>query len=123
MPGFYISDTGDMMRTYICPVDEEEKDLEKIMIRTDYYKAIEEGYLEEMAAVLSEGELELFHYSGSFMIYLQAIRFLDDYLRHDQYYPVKYTEHNLDRAKNQLTLLERYIQMENKFYSKRVNFR
>jgi Ser/Thr protein kinase RdoA (MazF antagonist) len=24
MPGYFISDIGDMMRTYLCPVSEEE---------------------------------------------------------------------------------------------------
>jgi Ser/Thr protein kinase RdoA (MazF antagonist) len=30
MPGYFISDVGDMMRTYLSPVSEEEKDLTKI---------------------------------------------------------------------------------------------
>jgi Ser/Thr protein kinase RdoA (MazF antagonist) len=112
MPGLYISDTGDMMRTYLCAVNEEEKDLEKIIVRSNYYSAIREGYLEEMTGVLSEEELNLFFFSGSYMIYLQAVRFLDDYLRYDKYYPVQYEDHNLARAANQLTLLEKYLEME-----------
>ncbi len=33
MPGYFISDVGDMMRTYLSPANEEEKDLNKIIIR------------------------------------------------------------------------------------------
>jgi Ser/Thr protein kinase RdoA (MazF antagonist) len=33
MPGYYLSDVGDMMRTYLSPANEEEKDLDKIIIR------------------------------------------------------------------------------------------
>ena len=40
MPGYFISDVGDMMRTYLSPVSEEEKDFSKIEIREDFYKAI-----------------------------------------------------------------------------------
>ena len=30
MPGYFISDVGDMIRTYLSPVSEEEKDFSKI---------------------------------------------------------------------------------------------
>src|SRR5687767_2997629 len=40
MPGYFISDFGDMMRTYLSPVSEEEKDLSQIEIREEYFKAI-----------------------------------------------------------------------------------
>src|SRR6186713_1659685 len=48
MPGYFISDVGDMLRTYLSPVSEEETDFSKIEIRDDYFKAIAEGYLQEM---------------------------------------------------------------------------
>ncbi|HMR84942.1 MAG TPA: aminoglycoside phosphotransferase family protein, partial [Niabella sp.] len=44
MPGYFISDVGDMMRTYLCPVSEEEKDFSKIEVRDDFYFAIVNGY-------------------------------------------------------------------------------
>ena len=33
MPGYFISDVGDMLRTYLSPVSEEEVDFSKIEIR------------------------------------------------------------------------------------------
>ncbi len=107
MPGYFISDVGDMLRTYLSPANEEEKDLSKIEIRKDYLDAITKGYLEEMGDELTEKEKQAFVYAGKFMIYMQAIRFLTDYLNNDEYYGEKYAGHNLVRAKNQLTLLER----------------
>lgn len=107
MPGYFISDVGDMMRTYLSPVSEEEKDFNKIEIRDDFYKAIVKGYLEEMGAVLTETEKQYFFYSGLYMIYMQALRFLTDYLNNDRYYGAKYEGHNFVRAGNQLTLLQR----------------
>ena len=77
MPGYFISDLGDMMRTYLSPVSEEEKDLSKIEIREEYFKAIVQGYLSEMANELSTKEKEHLVYAGKFMTYMQALRFFD----------------------------------------------
>ena len=107
MPGYFISDVGDMMRTYLCPVNEEEKDFSKINIRKEFYEAIVNGYLSEMGAGLTDIEKQYFHYAGEFMIYMQAIRFLTDHLNDDSYYGAKYEGHNFVRAGNQITLLQR----------------
>jgi Ser/Thr protein kinase RdoA (MazF antagonist) len=109
MPGYFISDVGDMMRTYLSPVSEEEKDFGKIEIRDEFYKAIVKGYLEEMEDELTETEKKYFFYSGIFIIYTQALRFLTDHLNNDIYYGAKYPDHNFVRAENQLTLLEKLM--------------
>lgn len=112
MPGYFISDVGDMMRTYLSPVSEEEKDFNNIVIRKDYYKAIVEGYISEMKDELTETEKEYFFYSGKFSIYMQAIRFLTDYLNDDKYYGAAYPGQNLIRAFNQIVLLKKYMEAE-----------
>jgi Ser/Thr protein kinase RdoA (MazF antagonist) len=114
MPGYFISDVGDMMRTYLSPVSEEEKDFTKIHIREEYFEAILNGYLQEMASELSHEEIRHFVYAGKFMIYMQAIRFLTDYLNNDKYYGASYEGHNYIRTQNQVTLLERLLENENK---------
>ena len=108
MPGFFISDVGDMMRTYLSPVSEEEKDLSLVTVRKEFYEAIKEGYLSEMGDVLNDFEREYFNYAGRFMIYMQALRFLTDHLNNDAYYGAKYEDHNFVRASNQAVLLQRY---------------
>lgn len=108
MPGYFFSDAGDMMRTYLSPANEEETDFSKIEIRTDFFKAIYKGYFSEMGQSLTATEKELFIYSGEFIIYMQAIRFLADYLNNDIYYGARYPEHNFNRAMNQITLLKQY---------------
>ena len=108
MPGYFISDVGDMLRTYLSPVSEEEKDLDAIEIRESYFQAIEEGYMDEISGELTTPEKQAFVYAGAFMIYMQALRFLTDYLNDDIYYGRKYEDHNYVRALNQATLLRRY---------------
>ncbi|MCW3089978.1 MAG: aminoglycoside phosphotransferase [Ferruginibacter sp.] len=112
MPGYFISDVGDMMRTYLSPVSEEERDVEKIVIRENIYHAIVQGYYNEMKDELTETEKKYFFYAAKFMIYMQAIRFLTDHLNDDIYYGAKYEGHNLVRATNQAVLLQRLVQKE-----------
>ena len=116
MPGYFTSDVGDMMRTYLSPVSEEEADLSMIFIRKEFYQAIVEGYIEEMKDELRESEKEHFALAGKFMIYMQAIRFLTDHLNKDIYYGAKYEGHNLVRASNQIELLKRLLDFERRLF-------
>ncbi|TZF84056.1 aminoglycoside phosphotransferase family protein [Pedobacter sp. BS3] len=123
MPGYFISDLGDMMRTYLSPANEEEKDFSKISVRVEFFKAIIEGYYTQLAHSLTAEEKDLFVYAGKFIIYMQAIRFLTDYLNNDIYYGEAYPGHNLVRAQNQFVLLNKYIEAELQFQEIVLGFR
>lgn len=105
MPGKFISDLGDMMRTYLCAYSENETDLNKIKIRLPYFEALIKGYLSEIKTHLTKTEKELILFSGRYMTYMQALRFLSDFLNNNIYYTTNYPTQNLDRAKNQFKLL------------------
>ncbi|MBY0244568.1 MAG: aminoglycoside phosphotransferase family protein, partial [Sphingobacteriaceae bacterium] len=113
MPGKFISDLGDMMRTYLCEFSENEADLNKITIRLPYFEAMIKGYLSEMKDSLTAIEKEQILFSGKYIIYMQALRFLSDYLNGSIYYPIHYPQQNLDRAKNQFKLLNELIANKN----------
>ncbi len=119
MPGYFFSDVGDMMRTYLSPAGEEERDPDKIEVRDNYFNAIAEGYLSEMQEELSDAEIHAFYFSGQVMIYMQALRFLTDYLNGDIYYTVKDALHNFFRAANQLQLLKLYSEKK-QLYENRI---
>ncbi len=108
MPGYFISDVGDMCRTYLCKVSEEEKQLDLVTIDPIRWDALKNGYLSKMETHLSTFELAHFSYSGQFMIYMQALRFLTDHLNMDSYYGAKYEGQNYIRALNQIELLKRF---------------
>ena len=108
MPGFYISDIGDMCRTYLCPVTEEEANLNLVTINKVNFEALKNGYLSVMESELSNFEMDHFHFAGQFMIYMQALRFLTDHLNNDVYYGAKKEGQNYVRALNQIRLLEMY---------------
>lgn len=115
MPGYFISDVGDMLRTYLSPANEEEKDFSKIEVRDDFFRGIVQGYLAHMGDELTGEERELMLYSGMFLIYMQAIRFIADYCLDDIYYGAQYEEQNLVRAGNQMRLLARLTEKEDVF--------
>lgn len=117
MPGYFISDFGDMMRTYLSPANEEEKDYSKVKARASFFKAIVSGYLSEMKDELSPDEIHHLVYAGQFMVYMQAIRFLADYLNNDIYYGAKYEKQNYVRTGNQLALLDHITEQEGIFFN------
>jgi hypothetical protein len=111
MPGYFISDVGDMCRTYLCPVNEACQDLNLIKVLPERWTAIQEGYLKAMGEFLSNFEKDHFAFSGQCIIYMQALRFLTDYLQLDQYYRVERPSQNLDRTLNQIQLLIEFNQL------------
>jgi Ser/Thr protein kinase RdoA (MazF antagonist) len=106
MPGYFFYDLGDMVRSMVCDSPEDELDASKVVFRNDFYKAIKNGYLQAGEKMLNEHEKQLIPFAGSYMLFMQALRFLTDFLKGNVYYPVKYPEHNLVRARNQFLLLE-----------------
>ena len=106
MPGYFFSDLGDMIRSMACNEDENFRDIDQLHLRPEYYDAIVSGYLEVMEPYLTASEKEHIHYAGILMIYMQALRFLSDYLNGDVYYRTEYEGQNLDRTANQLKLLQ-----------------
>jgi len=107
MPGKYFSDIGDMVRTMACTEEENSVAWELIDVKPDYYKAIISGYTEGMGEDFTPAEKQHIHQPGLLLTYMQCIRFVTDFLNNDIYYKTTYPEQNLNRALNQLILLEK----------------
>jgi Ser/Thr protein kinase RdoA (MazF antagonist) len=107
MPGYIISDMGDMVRTMVCGTNEEELIGGDAAFRPEYFEALIQGYSETAGESLTAAERDSLAYSGLILIYMQAIRFLTDYLAGDIYYSVTHDRHNLTRATGQLLWLKR----------------
>jgi hypothetical protein len=106
MPGIIHYDFGDAIRTICNPAAEDEKDLLKVKFNVEYYRAYEKGFLEKTKDSLSPLSLKYLPLAAKTMIFIMGLRFLTDYLNNDTYYKTNYSEHNLDRAKNQFKLIE-----------------
>ncbi|QES87716.1 phosphotransferase enzyme family protein [Rhizosphaericola mali] len=105
-PGLFFSDLGDMIRSMVPNISENEIHIENMEIREDFLLAIKDGYLDAMGKALTKAELAFLDKSGPIIIYMQALRFLTDFLNGDIYYRTNYEMQNRDRAKNQFHLLQ-----------------
>ncbi|MGK6344157.1 phosphotransferase enzyme family protein [Chryseobacterium sp. DT-3] len=100
-----LYDFGDMARSYTNTLDEDNGNADH-NFNPHIYRTVKDGFLLYLKDKLTFEELENLDYAAQTVIYIQAIRFLTDYLNGNKYYSTKYAEHNLDRTKNQLELLK-----------------
>jgi Ser/Thr protein kinase RdoA (MazF antagonist) len=106
MPSFVFSDFGDFMRTAGNTGREDDEDLEEIGINMEIFKMFTKGYLEAAGKFLTTMEVENLAFGARLMTYMQAVRFLTDYLDGSVYFKISYPEHNLVRVKAQMKLLQ-----------------
>ena len=106
MPGYVAYDFGDAIRTIINSAAEDERDTDNIKLNIPLFKAYAEGYMSEALEFLTEKEIESLLHAVFLFPYMQAVRFLTDYLNGDTYYKTNYPTHNLVRTKAQLKLVQ-----------------
>lgn len=106
-----------MIRSMAGNRDENSREEESIKIRRDFYDAILSGYTAVLGQQLTASEKKSLHSAGLLMIYMQALRFLSDYLNGDIYYRTEYPEQNLVRARNQFSLLKALEEFLHKNYA------
>lgn len=112
MPGSMLYDFGDAIRFGASTAAEDEKDLSKVNVDKDMYKAFTKGFCNAVKQTITKREAELLPYGAYLMTIECGMRFLTDYLKGDEYFSIAYPEHNLVRARTQLKLavqLEEYI--------------
>ena len=106
MPGSGLYDYGDGVRSAASNALEDEKDLTKVYLNETLFEAYTDGYLSELAPYMDDEEVKLMGASIRLLAIELGIRFLDDYINGDKYFKCNYETHNLDRARNQLKLVE-----------------
>ncbi len=105
MPSFVFSDYGDFLRSAANKGREDDPDLDNVEFDMDIYRNFTQGYIDSASSFLTPLEIELLPHAPARFAYMQAIRFLSDYLNGDTYYKIDYPEHNLVRARAQFRLL------------------
>ncbi len=112
MSGSCLYDFGDMVRTAARTMDEDERDLARIMLKIEFFEALTRGYLETARSFLTPVEIGNMVTSGKVITFTIGIRFLADYLMGDVYFKIHRPGHNLDRARVQFKLLESIEEQE-----------
>ncbi len=105
MPGYVAYDFGDAIRTIINSAAEDEADVSKIVLNIPLFQSFTAGYLSEAKEFLTDAEVDSLIPAVHLLPYMQAVRFLTDYINGDTYYKIAYPEHNLVRTKAQLKLV------------------
>ncbi len=104
MPGSLLYDFGDAIRYGASTAAEDEKDLDKVSVDLKLFEGFLKGFISPIKNSVTKFETELLAFSSKLLTFELAMRFLDDYLSGDTYFKIKYPEHNLIRAKNQLKI-------------------
>lgn len=111
MPGSVLYDFGDLVRTTLNQSAEDASE-ESVECRLDLFQELAKGYLKAAGDTLTPVEVKHLVFSAKLITLELAIRFLTDYLDGDCYFHVTRASQNLERARNQLKLVELLIAEE-----------
>jgi len=109
MPHTWLADWGDMVRSLVNVAGEKERDLSKVQVDVDVYRAVARGFL-SAAREVTPAEVGLMAAAPQIIALELGLRFLVDYLRGDSYFklgPADPIDLNRTRAMAQLTLFRR----------------
>ena len=112
MPGLSLYDFGDMVRTATSPAEEDEQDLSQVTMRMPIFDQLVRGFAQETHGFLTPVEKKHLAFSGKLITLEQMIRFLGDHLAGDTYYKIHRENHNLDRCRTQMALVQSILAQE-----------
>lgn len=109
MPHTWLADWGDMVRSLVNVAGEKERDLSRVEVDMDVYRAVARGFL-STAREVTPAEVGLMADAPQVIALELGLRFLLDYLRGDSYFklgPADPPDLNRVRALCQLSLFRR----------------
>jgi Ser/Thr protein kinase RdoA (MazF antagonist) len=109
MPHTWLADWGDMVRSLVNVAGEKERDLSRVQVDMDIYRAVARGFL-SAAREVTPAEVALMADAVQIIALELGLRFLTDYLRGDSYFkvgPADPPDLNRVRAMAQLSLFRR----------------
>ncbi|MDH3519286.1 MAG: aminoglycoside phosphotransferase family protein [Myxococcales bacterium] len=109
MEGTLLCDFGDLVRSAAGPAPEDEPDLSRVRFDLALFRALARGYRAGVGSLLTPTERRLLAIAGPALTLENAARFLTDHLRGDVYFRIHRPEHNLDRCRAQLRLLDHML--------------
>jgi hypothetical protein len=110
MPHSWLADWGDMVRSLVNVAGEKERDLSRVRVDMDVFRAVARGFL-SAAREVTPAEVDVMADAPQIIALELGLRFLTDYLRGDSYFtlgPADPPDLNRVRAMAQLTLFLRF---------------
>lgn len=105
MPGLLAFDFGDSIRFGAATAAEDERDLSRVSMDLELYRIFARGFIGACPA-LTEEEYVSLAWGARIMTLECGLRFLTDYLDGDHYFAIHRPEHNLDRCRTQLKMVQ-----------------
>ncbi len=112
MPGTAVYDFADAVRAGAALAAEDEPDARRAGLSLETFDALARGYLDAARGFLTPAEVDNLAFAAWLITLEQAIRFLNDHLNGDVYYQVHRPNHNLDRTRTQIRMIQ---DMEDRF--------
>lgn len=106
MPGSYLYDFGEAIRFGASTCGVNEYDLDNVSLDLKMFDAFTKGYLNKTSHILTEEEIDMLPFAVKLIVFEWAIKYLSDFLNGDKIYRTENVNQNLERAKNQLKLVE-----------------
>ena len=111
MPGLVGHDFGDAIRFAANREPEDSRNLDRVCVDLEIFKAFAEGFLEMTAGTLTQNEIDTLALSPFVLAVELSTRFLADYILGDPYFNIMCPDHNLARTRCQIALAK---DMQNK---------
>ena len=105
MPGLMAYDFGDSIRFGAATAAEDERALELMSLDLELLRIYTRGYM-QVCRNMTDAEALSLPLGARLMTLECGARFLADYLAGDRYFAVHRPEHNLDRCRTQLRLVQ-----------------
>jgi len=105
MSGLALYDFGDLVRTTVAGVAEDETDPAKAQVQLSRFECAARGFIDGAGGNLASDELKSLAIGPRYMALIMAVRFLTDYLQGDIYYRIHDPDQNLRRCRAQILLV------------------
>ncbi|GGB44494.1 phosphotransferase enzyme family protein [Shewanella inventionis] len=112
MSGYLMYDFGDMVRAFCSPEPEDSTLLNHVYARPEIITIATKAYLEALNGIITPLEKQSLWLGIKVMSLMLGARFLTDYLTGDVYFATEHSQHNLDRAINQLTIYQSLVKQQ-----------
>lgn len=108
MPGYIMSDIGDLIRGYMAYGDSPKYSTSDIVFSGAEYEETLKHYIQGFGGKehISDTEYSAIVYGAPIIAYMLALRFMTDYLNGDIYFRTSYESENIDRAKKQMRIVQ-----------------
>jgi len=104
MPGLMGHDFGDAIRFAANKAEEDSRDLSRVGVNLDIFRAFADGFLSKTAPTMTDTEIDTLALSAFVLTAELAVRFLTDYLDGDLYFKINAPDHNIVRTRCQIAL-------------------